>query len=144
MKFDLREGVSIFMHCSFDAARGLTIGKDSVINTRCKLDTRGEIKIGQKVSISQEVAIITADHDVEAQDFNGRTRNVIIEDFAWIGTRAMILPGVIIGKGAIVAAGALVNKNVQPFTVVGGVPARFLKNRRMDIDYPTDYRRLFQ
>jgi acetyltransferase-like isoleucine patch superfamily enzyme len=144
MKFEIHEDVSIFMHCNFDAALGLTIGKGSVINARCKLDSRGEIKIGQKVSISQEVAILTADHDIDAQNFNGRTRKVIIEDFVWIGTRAIILPGVIIGKGAIVAAGAIVNKSVEPFTVVGGVPARFLKHRRQDIDYPTDYRRLFQ
>jgi len=144
MKFNLDENVSLFMHCSFDAAKGLTIGRDSVINKGCRLDTRGEIKIGQKVSISQEVVILTADHDADTQDFVGRTRKVVIEDFVWIGTRAMILPGVTIGKGAIIAAGTLVTKNVDSFAIVAGVPAKFIKNRRGDISYETLYRRLFQ
>jgi acetyltransferase-like isoleucine patch superfamily enzyme len=144
MKFDFSENSSIFMHCTFDAAKGLTIGKASVINAKCRLDTRGEIIIGNNVSISQEVLILTADHDVETPDFAGRSRKVVIEDFVWIGTRVMILPGVVIGKGAIIAAGAIVTRNVEPFTVVGGVPARILKGRRQDIDYPTKYRRLFQ
>jgi acetyltransferase-like isoleucine patch superfamily enzyme len=144
MKFQIADEVSIFMHCSFDAAKGLTIGRGSVINAGCRLDSRGEIRIGNKVSISQQVIILTADHDVDARDFAGRNRKVVIEDLVWIGTRAILLPGVTIGKGAIIAAGAVVNKNVQPFTVVGGVPAKLLRDRRRDIEYPTKYRRLFQ
>ena len=132
------------MHCSFDAAQGLTIGRDSVINKGCRLDTRGEIRIGEKVSISDEVVILTADHDVDSKNFVGRARKVVIEDFVWIGTRAMILPGVTIGKGAIIAAGTLVTKNVDSFAIVAGVPAKFIKNRRGDISYETLYRRLFQ
>jgi acetyltransferase-like isoleucine patch superfamily enzyme len=144
MKFQIAREISIFMHCTFDAAKGLTIGNGSVINAGCRLDSRGDIIIGSKVSISQQVIILTADHDVEAHDFAGRSRKVVIDDFVWIGTRAMILPGVTIGRGAIIAAGAVVNKNVQPFTIVGGVPAKLLKERRQDIEYPTKYRRLFQ
>jgi acetyltransferase-like isoleucine patch superfamily enzyme len=144
MKFKINENVSLFMHCSFDAANGLTIGKDSVINKGCRLDTRGEIRIGQKVSISEQVIILTADHDVETKDFAGRSRKVIIEDYAWIGTSAMILPGVNIGRGAVIAAGSIVTKNVESFSVVGGVPARFIKKRRVDVSYDTLYRRLFQ
>jgi acetyltransferase-like isoleucine patch superfamily enzyme len=144
MKFDSKQQSCILMHCTFDAAKGLTVGKDSVINSRCRLDTRGGITIGNKVSISQEVIILTADHDVESTDFAGRNRQVVIEDFVWIGTRAIILPGVVVGRGAVVAAGAVVSKNVEPFTVVAGVPAQFIKKRRRDINYIVNYHRLFQ
>ena len=144
MKFDLNQNVSLFMNCSFDAAKGLTIGRNSVINRGCRLDTRGEIIIGQNVSISQQVVILTADHDADSQEFIGRKRKVVIEDLVWIGTNAMILPGVNIGMGAVVAAGALVTKNVESFSIVAGVPAKFIKMRRRDISYDTTYRRLFQ
>ena len=104
----------------------------------------GGIQIGNAVSISSEVLILTADHDPGSTDFAGRNRKVIIEDYVWIGTRAMILPGVTIGRGAIVAAGAVVSKNVEPFTVVAGVPAQCIKKRRQDINYRLNYHRLFQ
>jgi acetyltransferase-like isoleucine patch superfamily enzyme len=144
MKFQIADEASVFMHCTFDTAKGLTIGRDSVINAGCRLDCRGGITIGSKVSISQQVIILTADHDVDARDFAGRSRKVVIEDFVWIGTRAILLPGVTVGKGAIIAAGAVVNKDVQPYTVVGGVPAKLIKDRRRDLEYPIKYRRLFQ
>lgn len=144
MKFDIAEGSSIHMKCSFDCAANLTIGKDTVINPRCRLDNRGKIIIGQNVSISQEVIILTADHDVDTVDFAGRNLAVHIEDYVWIGTRALVLPGVRIGKGALIAAGALVTKDVMPYAVVAGVPARTIKTRRKDLNYDTKYTRLFQ
>src|SRR5215204_5308086 len=115
---------SIFMHCSFDAARHFDMGSNSVINAKCRLDTRGGITIGKNVSISQEVIILTADHDLNSPAFTGRNKAVVIEDYAWIGTRATILPGVKIGYGAVVAAGAVVTSDVEAFSVVGGVPAK--------------------
>ncbi|PTT02660.1 acyltransferase [Pedobacter sp. HMWF019] len=144
MHLDLGTGCSVFMHCSFDCARNLSIGANSVINQKCRLDNRGRISIGENVSISQEVLILTADHDTEAADFKGREKPVRIEDFVWIGTRAIILPGVTIGYGALIAAGAVVNKDVAPYSIVGGVPAKLLKTRRKDLNYQTKYKRLFQ
>jgi len=144
MGFDIDKSCSVLMHCAFDCARNLVIGKNSVINARCRLDNRGTITIGENVSISQEVVILTADHDADRADFAGRTLPVHIGDYAWIGTRAMILPGVKIGKGALVAAGALVTSDVMPYAVVAGVPARVIKMRREDLNYQTGYRRLFQ
>lgn len=144
MGFSIGKHSSIFMDCTFDSARGITIGDYSVINSRCRLDTRGSITIGKNVSISQEVIILTADHDINSPDFTGRNRAVVIDDYVWIGTRAMILPGINIGKGAIVAAGAIVTKNVEPFTLVAGVPAKFVKRRQEDLNYQIIYQRLFQ
>jgi maltose O-acetyltransferase len=115
-----------------------------VINANCRLDTRGAINIGNSVSISNEVMILTADHDMDDRSFIGRNRPVVIEDYAWIGSRAILLPGVTIGKGAVVAAGSVVAKDVSPYMVVGGVPAKVIRQRSQDLDYRHDYFRKFQ
>jgi maltose O-acetyltransferase len=72
-------------------------------------------------------------------DFAGRTAPVVIEDFAWLGSRAMVLPGVTVGKGAVVAAGAVVTRDVPPYAIVGGVPARVIGERERGLDYAFDY-----
>lgn len=119
------------------------MGKNSVINYKCRLDNRSGITIGNSVSISSEVCILTADHDLQSFDFKGRNRPVIIEDYVFIGTRAIILPGVTLGKGSAVAAGAIVTKTVPPFTIVAGVPAKPIGSRPTDLHYQIKYRRLF-
>jgi maltose O-acetyltransferase len=145
MKYDIDINASIFMHCSFDCSGGLIVGKYSTVNSRCRLDTRGDIHIGENVSISSEVIILTADHDLSKITFEGRNRPVVINDFVWIGTRAVILPGVNIGKGAIIAACALVTKDVAPFSVVAGVPGKVIKMRpEENLQYAAYYKRLFQ
>ena len=144
MKFNIGKNGSVHMHSSFDCAQNLSIGKNSVVNAKCRLDNRGSIVIGENVSISQEVLILTADHDIDAADFSGRSLPVYIEDYVWIGTRAVILPGVRVGKGALIAAGAVVTKDVIPYAIVAGVPARVIKMRRTDLNYDTKYRRLLQ
>ncbi len=144
MSYLIENNTSIFMRGYFDCAKGLTIGKNTVINSKCRLDSRGGLVIGDNVSISEEVIILTADHDMDSPNFEGRNKNVIIDDYVWIGTRAMILPGVSIGKGAVIAAGSVVTKNVNEFEVVGGIPAKFIKNRSRDLNYKIEYRRLFQ
>lgn len=143
MRFEIEMDSAIFMGTQFDSAQGFSIAKNSVINQCCRLDTRGGITIGSNVSISADVIILTADHDQNSVDFAGRRSPVKIEDYVWIGTRAMILPGVTIGKGAVVAAGAVVTKDVAPFAIVAGVPAKVIKTRRNDLDYACNYRRLF-
>ena len=115
-----------------------------MVNSGCRLDTRGGIKIGSNVGISQQVIILTADHDMNFSDFAGRSREVVIEDYAFIGTRAMVLPGITIGRGAIIAAGAIVTKDVPAYAVVAGVPAKVVKERRKDLDYSAEYFRKFQ
>ena len=115
----------------------------TIINQKCRLDNRGGITIGDRVAIAAEVCILTADHDPKRSDFATRLRSVNIEDYVFIGTRAMILPGVTLGKGSIVAAGAVVTKDVAPFTVVAGVPAKPISNRCSDLNYSVSYPRLF-
>jgi acetyltransferase-like isoleucine patch superfamily enzyme len=81
---------------------------------------------------------------LNSPDFAGRNKAVAIEDYVWIGTRAMILPGVSIAKGAVVAAGSVVSKDVEPFQVVGGVPAKLITIRNSELRYKLAYQRLFQ
>ena len=132
------------MNAKFDCAKGLTIGINSVINSNCRLDSRGFLEIGNNVSISEDVILLTADHNEDLLGVLNREKNVFIGDYVWIGTRAMVLPGVKIGKGAVIAAGAVVTKNVEPLAVVGGIPAKFIKTRTEKFDYTARYKRLFQ
>jgi len=108
---------------------GLHIGARSRINRGCCLDARGALRIGADVSVSRDVVILTASHGVADPAFAVEIRPVAIEDHAWIGTRAMVMPGVTIGRGAVVAAGAVVTRDVAPCTIVGGVPARPIGTR---------------
>jgi maltose O-acetyltransferase len=113
----------------------LTIGDHSRINRNCTLDTRGGIYIGNNVSISAEVAIVTVNHITDDPEFRAEGEPVTIEDHVWIGMRAMIMPGVVIGRGAVVAAGAVVTRDVAPGVIVGGVPARPIGRRGIVPDY---------
>lgn len=105
-------------------ATGASIGANTRINRGCCLDLRGPLSIGDNVSISPDVAIITTQHDFADPAFSLQSRGVLIEDHVWIGIRATILPGSTIGRGAVVAAGAVVSGRVAPMSVVAGVPAR--------------------
>lgn len=105
------------------------IGNASMINDGCTLDVRGGLAIGDNVSVSREVTIVTASHGANDPAFSLEHGPVVIEDHVWIGTRAMILPGVTIGRGSVVAAGAVVTRDVPPLSIVGGVPARAIGTR---------------
>lgn len=143
LSFEIGTGSHIFMDAWFDCKKNFVVGKNSTINQKCRLDNRGGISIGDNVSISAEVCILTGDHDLQSQDFSGRVRPVVIEDYVFIGTRAMILPGVTLGKGSAVGAGAVVTKSVPPFTVVAGIPAKSIGIRSSDLHYSASYLRLF-
>jgi maltose O-acetyltransferase len=115
---------------------GFRIGSYSRINRNCTLDARGPLRIGSNVSISPEVMILTAFHRIEDPEFRVETRPVVIEDHVWIGSRATILSGVTLGRGSVVAAGAVVTRDVAPLEIVGGVPARPIGTRSAEA---TDY-----
>lgn len=111
----------------------LEIGDNSTIGF--KSDVYGPVKIGKNVMIGPEVAIYTHNHEHKAIEIpmieQGYTESkpVVIEDDVWVGRRVLILPGVHIGTGAIVAAGAVVIKNVDSYSIVGGNPAKHIKYR---------------
>jgi maltose O-acetyltransferase len=139
----IAKGSHIFMDFWIDARGNFRMGHNSVINQKCRLDNRGDITIGDNVSISAEVCILTADHDLQSPTAEGRLRSVHIHDHVFIGTRAMVLPGVTLHEGSAVAAGAVVTKNVEPFTIVAGVPARPIGQRPRNLSYTGSYCRLF-
>ena len=142
MKFDAAPNSQIFSGQWIDCRGGFSIGENSVINQRCRLDNRGGIKIGRNVSISPEVHLITADHDIQDKDFKGRQGQITIGNYVFIGSRATILPGINIGEGSVVAACACVTKDVPPYTVVGGVPGTIF-GERTQVEYDLNYLRHF-
>ena len=105
------------------------MGSYVAIDDKVNLYSADKIIIGTKVAISRESFICTASHDITKPNRPLVTAPITICDGVWIGARAIILPGVTIGEGSVVAAGAVVTKNVDPFTVVGGNPAKFIKRR---------------
>lgn len=143
MQLDLAHGVRILSGLWLDCRGKCRIGPNTVINQNCRLDNRGGIEIGANVSISPEVHILTADHDLASPDFSGRERSVCIGDRAFVGSRAIILPGVTLGEGCGVGAGSVVTKAVAPGTIVAGVPARVIGRRPDHLRYDTTYRRHF-
>ncbi len=113
----------------------ITIGSNVYINHNVDLIARnGTITIGNYVLVGPFTYMTTANHDYAHPDVpmyfqNYISGDIVIEDDVWIGTKAVILPGVTIGKGAIVGASAVVTKDVPPYAIVGGVPARIIKYR---------------
>lgn len=107
-------------------------------------NTNRPLKIGNNVSIAGEVRIFTMEHDINSPDFEEIGAPVVIDDYVIIGTRVTILPGTHIGKGAVIASGAVVTRDVPPFDVVGGIPAQFIKERTRNLRYKLNFGRLFQ
>ena len=111
-------------------AQRLTIGARCFINSPCFLDLNANITLGDDVALGHHVVLVTSSHLVGRPTRRAGllTRaSITIGDGAWIGARATLLPGVTIGKGAIVAAGSVVRTDVPPNSLFGGVPARFIK-----------------
>ena len=122
----------------------INIGGGTCVNKHCVLDGRGGLTIGDNVDIAQGVNIWTEQHDYNSPTFASVCKPVIIEDYVWIASRATILPGVTIGKGAVVATGAVVTKDVAPYTVVAGVPAKVIGQRIDNMAYKLGTRAWFK
>lgn len=107
----------------------LTMGRQSSLDEECCVRCRNKVTIGKLCCISRGVYILSASHDISSPNFEMVSAPIIVEDNCWIATKAIIGKGVIIGEGAVVGAGACVFKDVEPWTVVGGNPAKFIKMR---------------
>lgn len=129
----IAQGTSIHMHLTVYHPSGIRIGQDTIVGERCTLDGRAPLTIGDHVDIASEVMVYNSEHNVHDPHFKATTAPVTIEDYVFVGPRAIILPGVTIRKGAVVAAGAVVTRDVEANTIVGGVPAKVIGERQSKV-----------
>lgn len=149
--FFLISGVTIgrkskfHLGCTFFNPAGVKIGQGTIIGYRTFLDGRAPLIIGNQVDIASEVMIYNSEHDINSPDMKTVEEPVVIEDYVFIGPRAIILPGIKIAKGAVIAAGAVVTKDVPEKAIVAGVPAKIIGKRQINkLEYKLGRSRLFQ
>lgn len=155
LPFFLRRG--LYRICGFDVDRTATIqggvrffhvgrlrvGAGTLVNRGVYLDNRAGLVIGEQVSIAHDCRIYTMGHDVHDAGFATKGQSVRIDDFAVLFAGAMVMPGVHLGTGAVVMAGAVVTKSVEPYRIVGGNPAQDLGRREGQPAYRLDRRYWF-
>lgn len=127
------KNVNIERGANFSMGGGISIGSGSGLGINCAV--HGPLKIGDNVMMGPDVTILTHTHNIERTDIpmgkqGMREAEVIIGNDVWIGMRVIIMPGVKVGDGAVIGAGAVVTKDVPDYAIVGGVPARIIKFRK--------------
>lgn len=126
---EIHESTTLFPPFYTNFGKFISIGKNVFINHACSFLDMGGITIEDEVLIGPKVNLITENHPINPDNRRALiTKPIIIKRKAWIGTGATILPGVTIGENSIVAAGAVVSKDVPDNVIVGGIPAKFIKN----------------
>lgn len=139
------KGSTIHMWANFFQPKNIEIGEDTIVGDHCFLDGRARLKIGSHTAIASQVLIYNSEHNIHDPEFGATEEPVEIGDYVFIGARAIILPGVKIDKGAVIAAGAVVTKDVPPRKIVGGVPAEEIGERSIkEFNYRLGRARLFQ
>ena len=125
--------------------KNVFIGNNVIINKKVLLDGRGgKLIIGDNVDIAQEVNIWTLTHDINDDNHKAIGFDVTIDDYVWIGSRVAIMPGVKIGKGAVVGTCSVVTKNVPENTIVAGIPAKIIGYRNNKLKYTLNINRWFR
>lgn len=135
---DMAANSVVYYGAEIRAGINLHIGEGSIIGDNVILDARNGIKIGRNVNFSSDVHIWTEQHDHSDPNFlclSDSSYRVEISDRAWIGPGVTILHSVSIGEGAVVAAGSVVTKDVKPFSIVAGIPAKKIGERNKDLRY---------
>lgn len=119
----------VFPPFTTDCGKNIRLGERVFLNSGCRFQDQGGITIGDDALIGHNAVIATLNHDLDpAMRATTVPKPVVIGDSVWIGANATVLPGVTIGDGAVVAAGAVVTQDVPPRTIVGGVPAKRLRD----------------
>lgn len=126
-------------HVRFHTPWRIELGNDIVVNHHVMLDGRKGIRIGNSVDIGEWTSIWSLQHLTSDMNHGVSGGKVVIDDHVWIAPRCIILPGVHVGKGSVVATGSIVTKNVPPFSLVAGVPAKVIKNLDNRCSYKNDF-----
>ncbi|WP_165060848.1 sugar O-acetyltransferase [Adlercreutzia sp. ZJ154] len=122
------EGFALFPPFNADCGKNIHLGENVFINSGCKFQDQGGIYIGNRALIGHNVVLATLNHPLNPEKRSSlEPAPIHIEDDVWIGSGAIVLPGVRIGRGSVVAAGAVVTKDVPSMAVVGGIPAKPIK-----------------
>ncbi|ULO03479.1 DapH/DapD/GlmU-related protein [Campylobacter sp. RM12651] len=129
---EVDESFTLFPPFNTDCGKNISVGKNVFINSGCKFQDQGGIYIGNNVLIGHNVVLATINHDINPFKRSDMVlKPITIEDNVWIGSNATILSGVNIKKGSIIAAGAVVTKDVEEFQIVAGVPAKLIKTIKL-------------
>ena len=134
---EAEEGAIIWCGARINHPGRIRIGRNSIVGPDTVLLSQGGIRIGENVNISGFSFIISQEHNVRSPGLETTLAEVVIEDYAWLATNVTVLPGVRIGRGAVVAAGAVVTRDVDACVVVGGNPARRIGSRPDEFAYHT-------
>jgi maltose O-acetyltransferase len=122
----------------------ITIGCNTIIGNDAFIDGRYGVTIGDNVNMGDHVSLYTAAHDPQSVDFGIKYGPIDIGDRVYLGARVIVLQNITIGEGAVAAAGSVVTRDVEPYTIVAGVPAKKIGDRRRDLDYTLKYHLPFQ
>ncbi|MCL7715578.1 acyltransferase [Stenotrophomonas mori] len=129
------EGSTLWRNTEVLGINNLVIGKDSVIAWHCQIDARAGLRIGDHVAIASHVLIIAGTHDLAAPEFWSVSAPIVIEDYVWIASRALVAHGAHLGRGSVVTANTVVAKEVAPYKIVGGSGAKPMGERPHDLNY---------
>lgn len=135
---EIGKNVTFHFRTEIRGMHRLKIGAGTIIGDNALLAAQRGLTIGENVNISSNVSIYSGEHDHRDPYFHStpeKTRPITIGNRVWIGSNAIILTGVNIGEGAVCCAGCVVTKDVEPFTVVAGIPARKVNERPRDLRY---------
>lgn len=134
------KNVTIHFRTELRCPERLSLGDGTIIGDNAILDARRGLTLGKNVNLSSNVSIYTLQHDHRAPDFSCPAEDKVdfavkIDDRAWLGSNVIVLPGVHIGEGAVCCAGCVVTKNVEPYDVVAGIPAKKVGTRPRNMTY---------
>jgi putative colanic acid biosynthesis acetyltransferase WcaF len=138
---EIGTGTIVFRGVTVFGAENLRVGERVHVGFRVVLDARGGITVANDVNISSDSQLLTARHNPHSSTFERQIAPVVIESHVWVATRALVLAGVRLGRGVVVAAGSVVTRDVAPMVIVGGVPAKPIGERGSDLSYQLVARR---
>ncbi|MEA5404566.1 acyltransferase [Arcicella sp. DC2W] len=122
---------SVVQNVKFFSFGKLNIGNNTIINSGCYLDNRRGITVGNHCVIAHDTKIYTLGHEIDDLKFKTKGKNVDIEDYVIIFSNVLIMPGVSIGKGSVILPGSVVTKDIPTMKVVGGNPAKIIRDRQV-------------